>query len=81
MAFGVAAYGVYAAIERQFFLKMFWRIDFAFYDYEEPAVLFFASYISIMGAIACAAYYGNKILTRWSQHSAADRRPPRRDNC
>jgi hypothetical protein len=32
MAVGVAAYGVYAAIERQFFLKMFWRIDFAFYD-------------------------------------------------
>jgi hypothetical protein len=58
---GIAAYGLYAFIVRQFGLKMFLLIEFAFFDYEEPPFFFFRDYIAIMGLCACVAYYTFKL--------------------
>ena len=58
---GVILYGIYEAAARQFFLKMFWLVDYAFYDFEEPAPLFFADYFFILYAFACIAYYLRKL--------------------
>lgn len=43
-----ALYGVYAFIKRQLPGYMFMQIQFAFFDYEEPLVFFFADYLAIM---------------------------------
>jgi hypothetical protein len=59
-AFFIAAYGVYAFIVRQFGLKMFLLIDYAFFDYEEPAVFFFRDYAAVMCLCAGIAYYAVK---------------------
>ena len=54
-------YGLYEAFARQFFLKMFWLLDYAFYDFNEPAVLFVIDYLFIMVAFASLAYYAIKL--------------------
>jgi hypothetical protein len=56
-ALGIASYGVYAFFVRQFGQRMFLLIDYAFFDYEEPAVFFFRDYIAVMGLFACVGYY------------------------
>jgi hypothetical protein len=63
-AFCIVAYGVYAFIVRQFGERMFLRIDYAFFDYEEPAVFFFLDYIAVMGLFACAGYYVVKLARK-----------------
>jgi hypothetical protein len=63
-AFCIAAYGVYAFMVRQFGQKMFLLIEFAFFDYEEPAIFFFRDYIAVMGLTAGIAYYAVKFAQR-----------------
>ena len=62
----IISYGVYEAAARQFFLKMFWLIDYAFYDFSEPAPLFFIDYFFILCAFACIAYYLRKLAQKKS---------------
>lgn len=57
----IVAYGVYEAFVRQFFHKMLWMVDYAFYDFSEPAVFFFVDYFFIMVAIGGLTYYLTKI--------------------
>ncbi|HIY01359.1 MAG TPA: DUF4405 domain-containing protein [Candidatus Blautia faecipullorum] len=59
-AFSVV-YGFHEAATRQFFLKMFWMLDYAFYDFGEPVILFMIDYAFIMIAFACLAYYAIKL--------------------
>lgn len=59
-AFSVV-YGFYEAATRQFFLKMLWMLDYAFYDFGEPVILFMIDYAFIMIAFACLAYYAIKL--------------------
>jgi hypothetical protein len=63
-AFCIAAYGVYAFIVRQFGQKMFLLIEFAFFDYEEPAIFFFRDYIAVMGLYTGLSYYVVKFAQR-----------------
>jgi hypothetical protein len=63
-ALGIAAYGVYAFFVRQFGQKMFLLIDYAFFDYEEPALFFFRDYIAVMGLFACVGYYAAKLAQK-----------------
>lgn len=62
----LALYGVYAFWVRHLGEYMFLRREYAFFDYEEPAVLFFADYIAIMALFACLSYYLMKGLVKVS---------------
>jgi len=52
----IAVYGVYAFMKRQLPGYMLMRIQFAFFDYEEPLIFFFADYLAIMLLFAMAGY-------------------------
>ena len=59
-----AAYGVYAFWKRGLPEYLFLRTHFAFFDYEEPALFFFADYLAIMGLFIFCGYYGSRMLNR-----------------
>ena len=58
----IAAYGVYAFVKRQLPAYMFMQIQFAFFDYEEPLVFFFADYITIMVLFLLAGHWLASLL-------------------
>lgn len=60
----LSVYGVYALIFREIWNKLFLLVEYAFFDYEEPALLFFADYTAIMGLFACVAYYSVKLIRK-----------------
>ena len=60
----LSAYGIYAFISRQIWHHLFLVVEYAFFDYEEPLIFFFADYITIMGLFACAAYYTVKLIRK-----------------
>lgn len=53
----IVAYGFYEAVTRQFFLKMFWMLDYAFYDFSEPVALFFIDYLFILCSFGLISHY------------------------
>lgn len=53
----VAAYGVYAFIERQMAEYLFGITSFIFFDAEEPIALFLLDYIAIMGMLVLVGHY------------------------
>lgn len=60
--FLIAAYGVYAFFVRQLADRMFLLMEYAFFDYEEPAIFFFGDYLCILFLFALLAYYLTKLL-------------------
>jgi hypothetical protein len=60
----LSAYGIYAFIARQIWQRLFILVEYAFFNYEEPAILFFADYTAIMGLFACVAYYTVKLIRK-----------------
>lgn len=52
----IALYGIYAFIKRQIPAYLFLRLPFAFFDYNEPRVFFFADYLSVMFLFALVGY-------------------------
>lgn len=60
----LSGYGLYAFITRQMWQKLLLLMEYAFFDYEEPAIIFFADYIAIMGLFACIAYYTVKLIRK-----------------
>ncbi|MDE6132204.1 MAG: DUF4405 domain-containing protein [Oscillospiraceae bacterium] len=57
-----AAYGVYAFIKRDFPTYMFLRSEFVFLDYDEPKILFYLDYISIMVMCIFVGHYFSKLF-------------------
>ncbi len=47
--FVIAGYGVWALISREFPTYLFLRNEFVFLDYNEPKVLFYIDYLTLMG--------------------------------
>lgn len=60
----LSVYGIYAFITRQMLEKVFLLMEYAFFDFEEPVIFFFADYIAIMGLFACVAYYTAKVIRK-----------------
>lgn len=60
----IAGYGLYAFLSNQFLSYMFLRTHFVFFDFERPALLFFADYIAIMGLFIFLAHYTSKGIQR-----------------
>lgn len=59
-----AGYGVYAFFRREIGMYMTLKAAFAFFDFEEPLVLFFLDYLSVMGLFAIIGYYTMKALQK-----------------
>lgn len=60
----LSVYGIYAFITRQIWEKVLLLVEYAFFDFEEPVIFFFADYIAIMGLFACIAYYTAKLIRK-----------------
>ena len=60
----LTVYGIYAAVSRRIWDEMFLLVEFTFFDYEEPAIIFFADYGAILVLFAAIAYYGKEGLIR-----------------
>ena len=64
LGLAVAAYGLWVFIKRDFLTYMFLQSEFVFLDYEEPALLFYADYLALMGLCVFAAHYVSKALKK-----------------
>ena len=73
---GIAGYGIYAFIHRDFPEYMFLRTPFVFFDFDEPIIFFFADYIAVMGLMIWLGYYISAILRQKNRNrdKAAGRR-------
>lgn len=60
MAF--AGYGIYAFIKRNIGSYLLLKTQFAFFDFEEPLILFFIDYLSIISLFVFIVYYLKKRL-------------------
>lgn len=60
----LALYGIYAFASRQIGERMFLLMEYAFFDYDEPAVFFFWDYVCIMILFAALSYYSSKLLRK-----------------
>lgn len=57
-------YGAYAFVSRQIGERMLLLMEYAFFDYDEPAVFFFADYLCILILFAALSYYLAKLLRK-----------------
>lgn len=57
-----AGYGVYAFIKRDILEYMLLKIQFAFFDFEEPLIFFILDYITVMALFVLVGHYVAKIL-------------------
>lgn len=65
LAIAIAAYGVYAFVKRDIGNYMLLRIQFVFFDFDEPFALFLLDYIAVMGVFVWIGHYLTEILN-WS---------------
>lgn len=56
----IAAYGVFAFCKRNFLTYMLGRTHFVFFDFSEPAVLFYADYLAITATCIYLTYHALK---------------------
>jgi len=60
----ISVYGIYAFIRRGFPGYMFMQTMFAFFDYGEPKLYFFADYLAVMVLFAISGHYAALLLKR-----------------
>lgn len=58
----IAAYGIYAFVQRKNGDYMLLKNQFVFFDFDEPLSLFFADQLAIMGLFVCVGHYVSKLL-------------------
>lgn len=67
----ICSYGFYAFIQRRIAEYLFMKVMFAFFDYSESKLKFFADHIAMMLAFAVTGHYICKILKKsnnWLNH-------------
>lgn len=62
-----AIYGIYAFVKRDIAGYMFLRIQFVFFDYEEPLIFFLLDYVAVMGLFVFAGHYVTEFLKRYAR--------------
>lgn len=67
LALAIAVYGVYAFIKRDIGSYMLLKIQFVFFDFEEPLIVFLLDYMAIMGLFVFIGHYLTDILKRYSK--------------
>lgn len=53
----LAVYGILAFMKRGFIDYMFFKSQYAFFDFREPLLFFFFDYVAVMGLFVMAGYY------------------------
>lgn len=66
-ALAIAGYGVFAFVKRDFGSYMFLKIQFAFFDFEEPLIFFLLDYTAVMGLFVFIGHYLAELLKRCSR--------------
>lgn len=57
VAIDIAGYDIYAFQKREIGSYMLMKIQFAFFDMEEPLLMFMLDYLAVMGLFAIIGYY------------------------
>lgn len=60
----ISGYGVYAFIKRGLAGYMFLKNHFAFFDFEEPIMLFLLDYLAVMALFVCAGHYISALIVK-----------------
>ena len=60
----IAGYGVYAFVKREIGSYIFLRIQFVFFDFEEPLVFFLLDYVAVMGLFVFIGHYLAEFLRK-----------------
>lgn len=58
----IAAYGIYAFLQRKNGSYMLLKTQFVFFDFDEPLSSFFVDQLAIMGFFVCIGHYISKLL-------------------
>lgn len=61
LGFLMAGYGVYAFVKREIGSYMLLKIQFVFFDFHEPLILFLLDYIAVMGLFVFVGHYLTKL--------------------
>lgn len=64
LSVGIAVYGVWVFIKRNFATYLFLKSEFVFFDYNEPKVLFYLDYLALMGLCIFVAHYGSRLCVK-----------------
>ena len=67
VAIVIAVYGIYAFVKRDIAGYMFLRIQFVFFDFEEPLIFFLLDYLAVMGLFVFIGHYLAESLKRCSR--------------
>ncbi|MDO4338769.1 MAG: DUF4405 domain-containing protein [Eubacteriales bacterium] len=67
LAVAIAVYGAYVFVKRDIAGYMFLRIQFVFFDFEEPLIFFLLDYAAAMGLFVFAGHYFAELLKRRSR--------------
>lgn len=73
--------GIYAAGTHQLWQKMFLRIEYAFFDFNRPAVFFLLDYIAMIVLFASIGCCGNLLLKRKRRENGIQRFRKNRTDC
>lgn len=68
LGFAVAGYGAYAFVKRQIGSYMLLKIQFVYFDFEEPLIFFILDYMAVMGMFVFIGHYFCKGLRRSSNY-------------
>ena len=60
----IAGYGAYAFVKREIGSYLLMRIQFVFFDYEEPVFFFILDYMAVMGLFVFLGHYLSKGLKK-----------------
>jgi hypothetical protein len=66
----IAAYGIYAFVNRQIYSYMFLINQYTFFDYEQPVYLFFIDYLAVMGLFIIIAHYSLTVISKRLRNKA-----------
>ena len=64
LAAAIAAYGLFAFIQRDLLTYMLVRTQFAFLDFSEPPILFYLDYLAMMGTFICLGCCLSRLLQK-----------------
>ena len=71
IGFLIAGYGVYAFIKRDIGSYMILKVQFVFFDFDEPLVFFMLDYIAVMGLFVFTGHYLSIWVRRISEKMIA----------
>lgn len=63
----IAVYGIYAFVKRDIAGYMFLKIQFVFFDFEEPLIFFLLDYLAVMGLFVFIGHYFTEFLKCYSR--------------